>query len=84
MDSIARYIPPYATEEDIKNSMSIVKAEIDKNEIIMTEEELQRLTIDVMSVSYSRGGGYSSAEIKSYIGIYITRKWYKEFFVKDS
>lgn len=67
---------PYATEEDVARCMAIVKVEFDDNNINIDNDALQKITLSVMGISYSKGGDYSNDIIKSMTKIYIKYKLY--------
>ena len=50
---------------------SIVKEELSKNNINLNNKNLEKITIEIMTTSYSRGGWYSKEELASYTKIYI-------------
>jgi hypothetical protein len=80
---INKKVIPYATEQDIENSKITVKEEIEKHNINMTEEDLEKLTEYVMWISYAKGGAYSTEEIKSYAEIFVGDELYKEVIKKS-
>lgn len=58
-------LPPYATDMDYKRCEKIVR------EIWDCEEEIQRITLEIMNISYATGGTYSSDVISAYAKTYI-------------
>jgi hypothetical protein len=84
INDMPKYIPPYASEDDIKNSMQVVKIALKKSNIIITNEGLKKLTIKIMSISYAKGSGYSSDDINSYINTYIEEGLYKKCAQEES
>ena len=62
---------PFTTYKDIEKSIPIVKEELSKNNINLNNKNLEKITIEIMTTSYSRGGWYSKEELASYTKIYI-------------
>ena len=55
-------LPPYATELDYERCEKIVKGMLDRKEGV----NVQELTLKIMSISYAKGGGYSSDTITAF------------------
>jgi hypothetical protein len=72
----------YATEEDIVRCMTIVKRELENEKVNFTEAKLREITIDVMSISYAKGGDYSDKVIKGFLEGYISHKLYKKILTE--
>ena len=71
-------LPPYATTEDLRKSMVIVREILDNKAITINDEQCQAIALEVMGISYSKGGDYSSEIIKSFAESYLKTSKYKE------
>ncbi|WP_338129049.1 succinylglutamate-semialdehyde dehydrogenase [Capnocytophaga gingivalis] len=63
--------PPYATIEDLQKCMVIVREILDSKAITINEEHCQAIALEVMGISYAKGGDYSSETIKSFAESYL-------------
>jgi hypothetical protein len=68
----------YADDEDIKRCFKIINNELKKQNVVLNEELIKKITIDVMNISYSKGGDYSNDVIKSFAEVYIEDGLYKK------
>ena len=64
-------LPPYATAEDLQKCMVIVREILDSKAISINEEHCQALALEVMGISYAKGGNYSPEIIKSFAKSYL-------------
>ena len=64
-------LPPYATTEDLQKCMVIVREILDNQAITINEEYCQALALEVMGISYAKGGDYSPEIIKSFAEGYL-------------
>ena len=64
-------LPPYATTEDLQKCMVIVREILDNQAITINEEHCQAIALEVMGISYTKGGNYSSESIKSFAKSYL-------------
>jgi len=64
-------LPPYATAEDLQKCMVIVREILDSKAITINEEYCQALALEVMGISYAKGGDYSPEIIKSFAESYL-------------
>ncbi|PTX08780.1 hypothetical protein C8P65_101449 [Capnocytophaga leadbetteri] len=71
-------LPPYATAEDLQKCMVIVREILDNQAITINEEHCQAIALEVMGISYAKGGDYSSEIIKSFTESYLKTSKYKE------
>ncbi|WP_455004392.1 succinylglutamate-semialdehyde dehydrogenase [Capnocytophaga gingivalis] len=63
--------PPYAIAEDLQKCMVIVREILDNKAITINEEHCQAIALEVMGISYAKGGDYSSETIKSFAEGYL-------------
>lgn len=70
----------YASDDDIVRCTEIVKKELMKKNVDFNDDILKKITLDIMGISYSKGGDYSDSIIHSYAKIYIEEDFYKKFF----
>jgi hypothetical protein len=71
----------YATEKDINRCQGIVEEQLKKKSIICKENRVIRdITIDIINISYSKGGDYSNLIIETFTESYIEKKMYEKFF----
>ena len=71
-------LPPYATTEDLQKCMVIVREILDNKAITINDELCQAIALEVMGISYAKGGDYSSEIIKSFTESYLKTSKYKE------
>ena len=64
-------LPPYATTEDLQKCMVVVREILDSKAITINEEYCQAIALEVMGISYTKGGDYSSETIKSFVEGYL-------------
>lgn len=64
-------LPPYATTEDLQKCMVIVREILDSKAITINEEYCQAIALEVMGISYAKGGDYSPEIIKSFAKSYL-------------
>ena len=64
-------LPPYATTEDLQKWMVIVREILDSKAITINEEYCQAIALEVMGISYAKGGDYSPEIIKSFAEGYL-------------
>ena len=64
-------LPPYATAEDLRKSMGVIREILDSKAITINEEYYQVIALEVMGISYAKGGDYSSETIKSFAEGYL-------------
>ena len=64
-------LPPYATTEDLRKSMVIIREILANKAIVINEEHCQAIALEVMGISYAKAGVYSSETIKSFAESYL-------------
>ena len=64
-------LPPYATAEDLRKSMGVIREILDSKAITINEEYYQVIALEVMGISYAKAGDYSSETIKSFAEGYL-------------
>ena len=64
-------LPPYATTEDLRKSMVIIREILANKAITINEEHCQVIALEVMGISYAKAGVYSSEIIKSFAESYL-------------
>lgn len=64
-------LPPCATTEDLGKSMVVIREILDSKAITINEEYCQAIALEVMGISYTKGGDYSSETIKSFVEGYL-------------
>ena len=64
-------LPPYATTEDLRKSMVIIREILANKAIVINEEHCQAIALEVMGISYAKAGVYSSETIKSFAEGYL-------------
>ncbi|MGB8454719.1 MAG: hypothetical protein WCD89_20615 [Anaerocolumna sp.] len=69
----------YANSNDIIRCTEIVRKELLKNNVNVNEEVLNKITLDVMNISYSKGGDYSDKIIQSFAETYVEKRHYIKF-----
>ena len=61
----------YETSNDMDRCKKIVKEELIKKNKDLKTISLEEVTIDIMNISYSKGGDYSEVVIRSFAKVYI-------------
>ena len=69
----------FANESDINRCKIIVEELLKKAGVAINSKLLESVTMDIMNISYSKGGDYSDEIIKSFAEVYISREKYKKF-----
>ena len=64
-------LPPCATTEDLRKCMVVVREILDSKAITVSDEQCQAITLEVMGISYAKGGDYCSETIKSFAEGYL-------------
>lgn len=71
----------FANQNDILRCTEIVRKVLTINNLNVSDGVLNKIVIDVMEISYSKGGDYSDFIIQSFAETYIEEGFYKEFIV---
>jgi len=69
----------FSDENDILRCTEIVKDELTKKNINVDEVVMNKITLDIMNISYSKGGDYSNDIIQSFAETYVEEGSYKKF-----
>jgi len=69
----------FANQNDIIRCTELVRKEFNKRDLFVDDVILNKTAVDIMNISYAKGGGYSNSEIKSYAEVYIESEFYKKF-----
>ena len=69
----------YIDSSNIKNCSDIIYELLKENNIIVDRDVLNKITIDIMNISYAKGGSYSEKIIKCFAQVYIEDGLYKKF-----
>lgn len=77
-------LPPYADYNDLKRCTEIVREELRNRDIIVNDDILKKITVDIMGISYAKGGGYSEAIMRSFAGTYIVTGLYNKFLTNEN
>ena len=64
-------LPPCATTEDLRKSIVVIREILDSKAISINEEHCQAIALEVMGISYAKGGDYSPEIIKSFAKSYL-------------
>lgn len=70
---------PYATKDDIVRCIDIVKNELNKVQVNMIYDRLHEITLEIMRISYAKGGDYSNNIIEKYAKVYVEHNMYKKY-----
>lgn len=68
----------FANQKDILRCTEIVRKELLKNNVNFNDGILNKITIDVMNISYSKGGDYSDLVIQRFAETYVENDFYKK------
>ncbi|SHO43810.1 hypothetical protein [Anaerocolumna xylanovorans] len=61
----------FSDSNDISRCTEIVRKELLKNNVNVSDEILNKITLAVMNISYSKGGDYSDKIIQSFAKTYV-------------
>ena len=64
-------LPPYATAEDLRKNIVVIREILANKAIVINEEYCQAIALEVMGISYAKGGYYSPEIIKSFAKSYL-------------
>ena len=64
-------LPPCATTEDLRKNMVVIREILANKAIVIDEEYCQAIALEVMEISYAKGGDYSPETIKSFAEGYL-------------
>lgn len=62
---------PYATSNDIARCKRVIERQLRKHSIVVDSKELDKLTIEIMDLAYTKGGSYSDKTIEQFAKVYI-------------
>jgi hypothetical protein len=69
----------FMDSKDIRNCTEIVKKELLKKNVNVSNDILNKITLDIMNISYSKGGDYSIKVMQSFAETYVEEGFYKKF-----
>ena len=69
----------YIDDSNIKKCSDIIYGLLKEKNIIVDRDVLNKITIDIMNISYAKGGSYSEKTIKCFATTYIEDSLYKKF-----
>ena len=69
----------YANENDIMRCTQVIQKILEKNNLFFNEALAEKIAIDVMRISLSKGGDYSEKVIRAFAEVYISKKFYTKF-----
>lgn len=69
----------FSNQNDIMRCTEIVRKELLKYNVDVNDETLNKITVDIMNISYSKGGDYSNMIIQSFAETYVEEGFYKKF-----
>ena len=69
----------FSNVNDINRCKEIVKKEFIRRNIGVNDDILNKITEDIMNISYSKGGGYSDKVIHCFAETYIEEEFYKKY-----
>lgn len=70
----------FSTADDFNLCNKIVRFELNKRKINISDNVRNKIVEDVMNISYSKGGGYSSEILQSFAETYIEEEFYKKYY----
>ena len=73
----------YENTGDFERCIDVVKLKLNARNIVVSDNILQKITMDVMSISYAKGGGYSSDIIAAFAEGYIEHGLFKEYMENE-
>lgn len=69
----------FADTKDIFRCSKIIKNEFAKTELNLDDVVLNKITVEIMNISYSHGGDYTDGVIQSFAETYIEKGFYKKY-----
>lgn len=70
----------FLDDSDYKRCTEIVKKELLKRNVNVSKEMLNKITKDVMNITYAKGGSYSSDIVQAFAETYVEEEFYIKFF----
>ena len=69
----------FSNESDYKMCMEVVRKELNKRNVCVSDENLDRITRKVMNITYAKGGDYSYSTIQAFTEGYMDNESYKKY-----
>lgn len=69
----------FSNDSDYKRCTEIVRKELSKRNVSVSNDTLDKITEDVMNISYAKGGSYSSNIVQCFAETYVKEEFYKKF-----
>lgn len=69
----------FSNDSDYKRCTEIVRKELSKRNVSVSNDTLDKITEDVMNISYAKGGSYSSNIVQCFAETYVEEEFYKKF-----
>ncbi len=69
----------FSNDSDYKRCVEIVRRELSKRNVCVSEDTLDKITEDVMNITYAKGGSYLSDIVQCFAETYVEEEFYKKF-----
>lgn len=69
----------FANADDYKRCTEVVRKELSKRDVNVSNDVLGKITEDVMNITYAKGGGYSCDIVQCFAETYVEEGVYKKF-----
>ncbi len=76
--SMTDKLPPFATKVDFNRCLQILEKEAKIQNIYLDTLSLEKATISIMNISYSKGGDYSFDVIEKFTEYYLSNKLFEK------
>ena len=69
----------FSNANDYKMCTEIVRKELSQRNICVSHDVLDKITEDVMNITYAKGGNYSYDVVQCFAETYVEEEFYKKF-----
>lgn len=71
----------FAKREDVDRCAEIVRAELEKRDGKINNDILNKITEDIMNISYAKGGDFSEKIFRRFVETYVENGLHKKYFM---
>ena len=69
----------FSSANDYKRCTEIVRKKLSQRNICVSDDVLDKITEDVMNITYAKGGSYSYDIVQCFAETYVEEEFYKKF-----
>ena len=68
----------FSNADDYKMCAEVVRSELFKRNVTVSDDILEKITEDVMNITYAKGGDYSYDTVQAFAEVYVEEEFYKK------